>query len=748
MASQELSGTTAVVTGASRGFGRGIAVALAQAGARVVGVARDGARLAELGDQLGGSFTPVIADAADPVAAGHLLDEYRPRTLVLNAGASPLPRPIHQHTWQTFSRNWDVDVQHVFGWTREALLLPLQPGSTVIAMSSGAAVRGSPLSGGYAGAKATIRFIADYAAAESQRENLGIRLHVGAAAADPGHRPGRRRCGWLRRPAGRRPRYLPRGPRPGAHPGTSGRGRRRPGRRPWPRPGRLPAHRRRPQPGAELNGETHMSQITAAPAVSRGVKQVRRWRAFAVLAVAYFMTVADLAIVNVALPTIGRQLHIAESDLQWVVTAYALTFGGFLLLGGRAADLLGRRRILLAGLALFTAASLGCGLATAEGFLIAMRCLEGLGAAIVLPAALSIVMNMFPEGAERNKALGAWGAIGASGATVGVMAGGLLTRYVGWEYIFYLNVPIGAVALALAPRIVPESRLAIERRRFDPFGAVTVTGGISLLVYAISTAPQVGWDTARTVSLLAVSVALLAAFLVIETRVEAPLMPLRIFRLKTLAGGNAVGFLLGGSFFAFIFIGTLYMQQVLGYSALRAGLAWLATSLTSVAFAGLAQALVTRGSAKLVLAAGMTMIGGGALWATQVPADGHFWANLAGPFLITGVGTAPPLPPLRLRPGVHRRPRGRRRTRGRPGLRADQHLPAARRRDRRRGGVNDRRQPRHRPAAPGRRAGRRADRRLRLGVLGLRHHRPGRRPGHLPAGPPQRTGPGRGQHDH
>jgi EmrB/QacA subfamily drug resistance transporter len=359
-----------------------------------------------------------------------------------------------------------------------------------------------------------------------------------------------------------------------------------------------------------------------------------------VLAVAYFMTVADLAIVNVALPTIGRQLHIAESDLQWVVTAYALTFGGFLLLGGRAADLLGRRRILLAGLALFTAASLGCGLATAEGFLIAMRCLEGLGAAIVLPAALSIVMNMFPEGAERNKALGAWGAIGASGATVGVMAGGLLTRYVGWEYIFYLNVPIGAAALALAPRIVPESRLAIERRRFDPFGAVTVTGGISLLVYAISTAPQVGWDTVRTVSLLAASVALLAAFLVIETRVEAPLMPLRIFRLKTLAGGNAVGLLLGASFFAFIFIGTLYMQQVLGYSALRAGLAWLATSLTSVAFAGLAQALVTRGSAKLVLAAGMAMIGGGALWATQVPVDGHFWANLAGPFLITGVGTA------------------------------------------------------------------------------------------------------------
>jgi EmrB/QacA subfamily drug resistance transporter len=269
-----------------------------------------------------------------------------------------------------------------------------------------------------------------------------------------------------------------------------------------------------------------------------------------------------------------------------------------------------------------------------------MRCLQGLGAAIVLPAALSIVMNMFPEGAERNKALGVWGAIGASGATVGVMAGGLLTRYAGWQYIFFLNVPIGAAALLLAPRIVPESRLETARRRYDPFGAVTVTGGLSLLVYAVSTAPQAGWGTARTVSLLATSVVLLAAFVVIETRLEAPLMPLRIFRLKTLAGANAVSLLLGGSFFAFIFIGTLYMQQVLGYSALKAGLAWLATSLTSVAFAGLSQALVTRGSAKLVMAAGMAMIGGGILWATQVTVHGTFWASLAGPWAIVGVGTA------------------------------------------------------------------------------------------------------------
>ncbi len=367
---------------------------------------------------------------------------------------------------------------------------------------------------------------------------------------------------------------------------------------------------------------------------------VHRWRAFALLAVAFFMTIADIAIVNVALPTIGRELHFTESNLQWVVTAYGLTFGGFLLLGGRAADLLGRRRVFTLGLAIFTAASLACGLAGTDSFLIAMRGVQGLGAAIVLPAALSIVMNMFAEGAERNKALGLWGAIGASGATVGVLAGGILTRYVGWEYIFFINVPIGAAALLLTRRLVPESRIETARRRYDPFGALTVTSGLLLFVYAISRAPDVGWATAQTISLLSASAVLLAAFLWIETIVEAPLMPLRIFKLKTLAGANAVGFLLGASFFAFIFIGTLYMQQVLGYSPLQTGFAWLATSVTSVALAGLSQALVTRGSAKLVLAAGMAAIGGALLWVAQAPVEGHFWATLSGPFFLAGLGTA------------------------------------------------------------------------------------------------------------
>ncbi|MEY9873191.1 EmrB/QacA subfamily drug resistance transporter [Streptacidiphilus sp. MAP12-33] len=366
---------------------------------------------------------------------------------------------------------------------------------------------------------------------------------------------------------------------------------------------------------------------------------VHRWRAFSLLAVAYFMTAVDLLIVNVALPTIGVRLHFAESDLQWVVTAYAITFGGFLLLGGRTADLLGRRRIFMAGLAVFTASSLACALATSSALLIVMRGIQGLGAAAVLPAALSIVMHMFPEGPERNKALGLWGAVGASGATFGVLAGGALTRYVGWPYIFYLNVAIGAVALLLAGRVVPESRQSAARRRYDPLGAVTVTGALVLAVYAISQAPTVGWAATRTWALLAAATALLVAFVVVETRAEAPLLPLRLFRLRTLAGSNAVGFLLGAGFYGYIFVGTLYMQQVLRYSAMTTGLAWLTVGLTGVVLAGPAQVLVTRASAKLVMAVGLTLTGTGILWATQAPVGGAFWADLAGPFFLTGTVT-------------------------------------------------------------------------------------------------------------
>jgi EmrB/QacA subfamily drug resistance transporter len=367
--------------------------------------------------------------------------------------------------------------------------------------------------------------------------------------------------------------------------------------------------------------------------------QVHRWRAFSLLAVAYFMTAVDMLIVNVALPTIGRKLHFAQADLQWVVTAYALTFGGFLLLGGRAADLLGRRRVFTAGLALFTAASLACALAANGTFLIIMRGVQGLGAALVLPAALSIVMNMFTEGAERNKALGLWGAIGASGATVGVLAGGALTRYAGWPYIFYLNVIVGGAALLLTRWVVPESRLQNARRRYDPWGAITVTGALVIIVYAISQAPTVGWTAGRSLALLASAAVLLAVFVAIEARAQAPLMPLRLFRLKTLAGSNVAGFLLGAGFYGYIFIGTLYMQQVLRYSAMSTGLAWLAVGLTGVVLAGPAQVLVTRTSVMLVMATGLTLTGAGILWAAQAPAHGSFWAHLAGPFFLTGAVT-------------------------------------------------------------------------------------------------------------
>jgi EmrB/QacA subfamily drug resistance transporter len=389
-----------------------------------------------------------------------------------------------------------------------------------------------------------------------------------------------------------------------------------------------------------LHIEKEKDMQNAPFGTSQPLQSRRQWRAFALLVGAYFITIVDFTIVNVALPTIGRQLHFSESNLQWVVTAYGLTFAGFLLLGGRAADLLGRRRLLMAGLVVFTCASLGGGLATSDTFLIVMRGIQGLGAALVLHAALSIVMNMFSEGAERNRALGIWGGVGALGGTVGLLAGGILTTYVGWQYIFFFNVPIGVAALAVIPKVVPESRVGSTRRRYDPFGAVSITASLLVFVYAISEAPQVGWADTQTVLMLSVAAALLAVFLVIETKVEAPLLPMALLRLSSVAGSNVVGFLLGTSFFTFVFLGTLYMQQVLGFSALATGAAWMTASVTSLAFAGLSQRVVTRTSPKFVMAFGMTLIGAGMLWATQAPPNGSFWPDLAGPFFVAGMGTA------------------------------------------------------------------------------------------------------------
>jgi EmrB/QacA subfamily drug resistance transporter len=359
----------------------------------------------------------------------------------------------------------------------------------------------------------------------------------------------------------------------------------------------------------------------------------------ALLCSAYFMVILDVSIVNVALPSIQADLHFSPGDLQWVLSAYALTFGGFLLLGGRTADILGRRRVFMAGVALFTVASLLCGLSTSEGMLIAARAVQGLGAAILSPSALSIITTTFDEGAERNKALGIWGAMGGSGAAVGVLMGGILTKALGWEWIFFVNVPIGVAALALTRSVVRESRVESTERRFDVAGAVLITSALSLLVYALTQANRVGWTSARTIAILVVSAVLHVAFLAVEHRSRAPLVPLGIFaRLRTLTGANVVSFLVGGLTFAMFFMLSLYMQQVLGLSALQTGAGYLAVALTAIVSAGVAQALVTRASVKPVLIVGVVLMGLGNIWFTQVSADGSYFVDLLPGFFAIGVG--------------------------------------------------------------------------------------------------------------
>ena len=368
-----------------------------------------------------------------------------------------------------------------------------------------------------------------------------------------------------------------------------------------------------------------------------------KWLVLAVVGTAFFMTILDVAIVNVAIPSIERDLHISEQRVQWVVTAYAITFGGFLLLGGRMADLLGRKRIFLFGLTIFTLSSLACGLshaAKSASVLIAARAVQGLGAAIISPAALSIVTTTFPEGAERNKALGIWGALGGSGAAAGVLFGGILVKYLGWEWIFFVNVPVGVLVFALAIAIVPESRVEAAQRRFDVAGAVTATGGLALLVYAISKAPNVGWGSARTILLLIASAVILAAFAVIELRGRAPLMPFGIFRNRSLSAANVVGFLMGMVIFANFFLLTLYVQQVLGWSALKTGVTFLATAGTTVIWAGVAQALSTKLSPRPVMTAGLLIMAVALFGYTRIPVDGHYWPDLLPEYLIFAAGLA------------------------------------------------------------------------------------------------------------
>src|SRR5213083_101492 len=364
----------------------------------------------------------------------------------------------------------------------------------------------------------------------------------------------------------------------------------------------------------------------------------RRWKALILICTAIFVVVLDIAIVNVALPSIGTDLHFAERNLQWVITAYGLTYGGFLLLGGRAADLIGRRIMFMIGLALFGAASLVCGLATSSGMLIVARGVQGLGAAIVTPAALSIISVTFTEGSERNKALGAWGAVGGSGAAAGVLMGGILTKYLGWEWIFWVNVPVAAIVLILTPIYVRESRREDVVHDYDLPGAISVTSGLIVLGYAISQAPVVGWGTFRTIGLLVLAGALLAFFLVWEWREEEPLMPLGIFRIRLVAAANLTGFLLAGGMYGTFLLLTLYMQQVLRLSVLQTGVAFLATAGTAVVMAGPAQALTTRLGAKPVLVTGMALLVAGCLWYTQISPDGSYPKDLLPGFLAVGVG--------------------------------------------------------------------------------------------------------------
>ena len=364
----------------------------------------------------------------------------------------------------------------------------------------------------------------------------------------------------------------------------------------------------------------------------------RRWLALGLLCTAQFVVVLDASIVNVALPSIGAALSFSQENLSWVVNAYVLTFGGFLLLGGRLADLLGRRRVFMFGLVLFALASLAGGFAESEGMLIAARAVQGLGAAILSPAALSIVTTTFRDGAERNKALGVWGAVAGSGGAAGVLLGGVLTDGLGWEWVLWVNVPIGLAAAAIAPTLVAESRSEASTRSFDVAGAFSVTAGLSVLVYALVDATDAGWGSTQTIGLLALAVVLLAAFVAIELRSDAPLVPFRIFRIRTLTGANVVGILIGASLFSMFFFISLYMQQVLGYSAIKAGLSYLPLALTIIASAGIASQLTTKIGFKPVLASGMLFIAAGLVWFGQVSVGGSYVSDILGPSLLAAVG--------------------------------------------------------------------------------------------------------------
>src|SRR3954452_15512033 len=370
---------------------------------------------------------------------------------------------------------------------------------------------------------------------------------------------------------------------------------------------------------------------------SRTGTQDRRWLALVLLSAAQFVVVLDASIVNVALPSIQKALDFTDSNLQWVVNAYTLTFGGFLLLGGRAADLFGRRRVFIFGLFVFSLASLAGGLAQSEGWVIAARAVQGLGAAIISPAALSIVTTTFAEGDERNKALGVWGAVAGAGGAAGVLLGGILTDTLGWEWVLFVNVPIGLGAAALTPRLIAESR-APERTGFDLAGAVSITAGLALLIYTVVGTIDHGWVSPRPLVGFAISAALIIGFVIREATTKHPLVRLGIFRSRTLSSANVVGLLTGASLFAMFFFISLYLQQVLGYSPLRTGFAYLPLAVTIFLAAGAASALVQRLGVRPVVTAGLLFVAGGLVLFSRVDAGGSYLGDVLVPSVLVAVG--------------------------------------------------------------------------------------------------------------
>jgi EmrB/QacA subfamily drug resistance transporter len=364
----------------------------------------------------------------------------------------------------------------------------------------------------------------------------------------------------------------------------------------------------------------------------------RRWKALALLCTAFFMVILDSAIVLVALPSINADLAFSPGDLQWVLSAYLLSFGGLLLLGGRASDLLGRRRMFIAGTGLFALASLGAGLAGTVTVLLAARVVQGVAAAIMTPSALSIVMTTFQEGAERNKALGIWGSTGAIGGTAAWLIGGPITDGLGWEWIFFINVPVAATVAVLSPMLLRDSRETVGRRRFDVAGAVTITGALVALVYAVVEAPEAGWGSSQSLGLLALAAVLTAVFAGIESRSAAPLAPLGVFRSRPLVVGNLVLFTLGTAAFGVPFIVTQYAQEVLGWSPVHFGLVSLVTPIAAFVGTSTAQAIATKGGVRRVAVVAMALTGLGSLLLTQVSVGGSYFGDLFPGMLLLGLG--------------------------------------------------------------------------------------------------------------